>query len=146
MEPEVSLPCSQEPSTLPILSRINSVRTTLSIPRSIVMLSLHLRLCLPSGLFPSLTSKFCLHSFWPLCVLHAFFCNNRAILLFLIILQICTYITFLFILSFKKFKCLRHFYDVLQTRSINNFSLSLTRLVDNRADITKEIYWRTWWQ
>jgi hypothetical protein len=55
MEPEGSLPCSQEPPKVPILNQIDPVYT---IPlyiclRSILTLSTHQRLGLPSGLFPS---------------------------------------------------------------------------------------------
>jgi hypothetical protein len=41
------------PPLVPILSRINSVHTILSYLRSTLILSSHLRLGLPSGLFPS---------------------------------------------------------------------------------------------
>jgi hypothetical protein len=48
MEPEGSLlPCSQEPSTGPY------PEPDRSSPRSILIVSIHLRLGLPSGLFPS---------------------------------------------------------------------------------------------
>jgi hypothetical protein len=49
-EPECSSPCSQEPSTGPYPEPDRSSSISL---RSILILSTHLRLCLPSGLFPS---------------------------------------------------------------------------------------------
>jgi hypothetical protein len=55
MEPEISLPCSEEPSTGPY----PEPRSIQSIPlhpislRSILILSIHLHFHLPSGLFPS---------------------------------------------------------------------------------------------
>jgi hypothetical protein len=51
MEPEGSMPCSREPSTFPILRHINPIHA-ISL-RSILILSTHLHLGLPSGLFPS---------------------------------------------------------------------------------------------
>jgi hypothetical protein len=54
MEPEGSLPCSQHPSTDPYpLSQIDPVHTIASYLRSILILSTHLRLGIPSGLFRS---------------------------------------------------------------------------------------------
>jgi hypothetical protein len=53
MEPDGSLPCSQELSTGPILSQINPEHTTSSCPRSISVLSIHLCLDLRNGFFPS---------------------------------------------------------------------------------------------
>jgi hypothetical protein len=50
MEPDGSVPCSEEHSRA---SQINPVHTTPSDLRSILILSTHLRLGLPSGLFPS---------------------------------------------------------------------------------------------
>jgi hypothetical protein len=51
MEPEVSLPCSQKPSTGPILSQIDPIHT---IPSYLPKIHFNiLRLGLPSGLFPS---------------------------------------------------------------------------------------------
>jgi hypothetical protein len=54
MEPEGSWPCSQEPSTgpYPEPDRSNPYNPILPL-RSILILSTHLRLYLPSGLFPS---------------------------------------------------------------------------------------------
>jgi hypothetical protein len=54
MEPEGSLPCSQEPSTgpYPEPDRSSPYHPILSLLRSILILSTHLRLGLPSGLFP----------------------------------------------------------------------------------------------
>jgi hypothetical protein len=51
MEPEGSLPHSQELSISPILSQTNPVHTM--SPRSILVLSTHLSLGLPIVLFPS---------------------------------------------------------------------------------------------
>jgi hypothetical protein len=56
MEPEDSLPCSQEPPLVPILSQINPVHTIPSYPislRSTLILFTHPRRGLHSGLFPS---------------------------------------------------------------------------------------------
>jgi hypothetical protein len=50
MEPVGSLPCSQEPSTDTYLNQINPVHTT---PSKMYFNIVHLRLGLPSGLFPS---------------------------------------------------------------------------------------------
>jgi hypothetical protein len=54
MEPEGSLPCSQEPSTGPYSEsdQSNPYEPILSL-RSILILSTHLRLGFPNGLFPS---------------------------------------------------------------------------------------------
>jgi hypothetical protein len=53
MEPEGSLPCSQKPSLDPILSQLIQIAPSITISiRSILMLSSHLRLGLPSGLLP----------------------------------------------------------------------------------------------
>jgi hypothetical protein len=52
MEPEGLLPCSNEPSTSLILSHINTFHTTPAYLRLIFILSRHLGLGLPSGLFP----------------------------------------------------------------------------------------------
>jgi hypothetical protein len=54
MEPEVSLPSSQEPSTdfYPEPDRSSPYHPIASL-RSILILHTHLRLGLPSGLFPS---------------------------------------------------------------------------------------------
>jgi hypothetical protein len=73
MEPKGSLPCSQEPSTSPyILSQIDSVHTIQPIsPRSILILSTHLRLGLTSGLFPS---------GFPTNILYAFFFSSPFVL------------------------------------------------------------------
>jgi hypothetical protein len=51
MEPEGSLLCSQEPPLFPILSQINPIQSIYL--QSTLILSTHLRLGLPSGLFPS---------------------------------------------------------------------------------------------
>jgi hypothetical protein len=55
MEPEVSSPCSQEPYTGPYPEPVRSSPhlPILSLLRSILILFTHLRLGLPSGLFPS---------------------------------------------------------------------------------------------
>jgi hypothetical protein len=50
MEPEGSIPCSQEPATGPYPETYQSHPIPL---RAILILSTHLRLALPSGLFPS---------------------------------------------------------------------------------------------
>jgi hypothetical protein len=64
MEPEGSLPCSQEPSPLvPIISQINPIQTIRTYLRSILILSTHLRLGLPSGLFPSAFPSNILYAF-----------------------------------------------------------------------------------
>jgi hypothetical protein len=57
MEPEGSLQCSQEPSTGPyskpdLSSPYHLILSVISL-RSILILYTHLRLCLPSDLFPS---------------------------------------------------------------------------------------------
>jgi hypothetical protein len=54
-EPKGSSPCSQEPSTGPYPEPVRSspYHPILSLPRSILILSTHLRLGLPSGLLPS---------------------------------------------------------------------------------------------
>jgi hypothetical protein len=53
MEPEGSLPCSQEPSTGPYPEPDRSSPYHPISVRSIVILSTHLRLGLPIGIFPS---------------------------------------------------------------------------------------------
>jgi hypothetical protein len=55
MELEGSLPFSQKPSTGPYSEpdRSSPYHPIPSYLRSILILSIHLRLCLPSGLFPS---------------------------------------------------------------------------------------------
>jgi hypothetical protein len=53
MEPEGSLPCSQEPSTGPYPEPDQTIPSHLISLRSILVLSTHLRLGLPNGLFPS---------------------------------------------------------------------------------------------
>jgi hypothetical protein len=55
MEPEDSLPCSHEPSTGPYHERYESspYHPIICLLRLIIMLSSHLRLGLPSCLFPS---------------------------------------------------------------------------------------------
>jgi hypothetical protein len=73
MELEGSLPCSQEPSISPYLSQTNPVNTTPSYLRSILILSSHLCLDLPSGLFPSRFATNILYAFlFSPFVLHAF--------------------------------------------------------------------------
>jgi hypothetical protein len=55
MEPEGSLPCSQEPATghYPELHASSPHLSILFLLKSILILSSHLRLGLPNGLFPS---------------------------------------------------------------------------------------------
>jgi hypothetical protein len=65
MEPEGSSPCSQEPSPLvPTLSQIDPVHIIPSYLRYILILSTHLRLGLPSGLFPYGFSTEILYAFF----------------------------------------------------------------------------------
>jgi hypothetical protein len=54
MEPEGSLPCSQQPATCPYPEPNESTSPNPISVRSILMLSSHLRLGLPSGLLPSM--------------------------------------------------------------------------------------------
>jgi hypothetical protein len=66
MEPEGSSPYSQEPSIGPIPSQIDPVHTIPShpiSPGSILILSTHLRLGLPSGLFPSGFATYMVYAF-----------------------------------------------------------------------------------
>jgi hypothetical protein len=54
MELEGSLPCSQEPPPVPILNQMNLIHTLQPyVPKISLILSSHLHLSLPSGLFPS---------------------------------------------------------------------------------------------
>jgi hypothetical protein len=53
MEPEGSIPCSQEPSTGPYPEPYQSTPSHPIFLRSILILFTHLRLSIPSGLFPS---------------------------------------------------------------------------------------------
>jgi hypothetical protein len=73
MEPEGSLSCSQEPSTgpYPEPDHANPSHPILSLVRSILMLYTHLRLGLPSGLFPSDFPTNILYAFFSPFVLHA---------------------------------------------------------------------------
>jgi hypothetical protein len=71
MEPEGSLLCSQEPSTARILSKFNPVHNIPSYLRTILILSIYLRLGLPSGLFPSGFPTNIVHFSSPSFVLHS---------------------------------------------------------------------------
>jgi hypothetical protein len=62
-EPEGSSPCSQEPSTGPYPEPVQSSPSHSISPRSILILSTHIRLGLPSGLFPSGFLTNILHAF-----------------------------------------------------------------------------------
>jgi hypothetical protein len=67
MEPHCSLQCSQEPFTCAYLTHIGPVHTTPFYLRSILILSSHLRLGLPSALFPSgFPNKSYMHSCFPM--------------------------------------------------------------------------------
>jgi hypothetical protein len=73
MEPEGSLPCSQKPSTGPYSGPDESspYHRNLSLSRSILILSTHLHLGLPSGLIPSgflKNIKRCLRDHFAVCV------------------------------------------------------------------------------
>jgi hypothetical protein len=81
MEPEGSLPRSQEPSTDPYREPDRSNPYHL---RSILILSTHLRLGLPSGLFPSGFPTNILYVFFPIRPT----CPAHLILLALIILVV----------------------------------------------------------
>jgi hypothetical protein len=81
--PKLHYHVHKSPPIVPILSQINPVHTIPSYLRSILILSTHLRLGLPSGLFPSAS---------PTNILYGFFspirstCHAHLILLHLIIL------------------------------------------------------------
>jgi hypothetical protein len=63
MEPEGLIPCSKEHSTGPYPEKIQSTPSH-SIPqRSILILSIHLRLGLTNGLFPSGFPTYILYAF-----------------------------------------------------------------------------------
>jgi hypothetical protein len=73
MEPEGSLPCSQDPSTGPNHEpdQSNPYHSILYLLRSILILSSHLRQGLSSGLFASGSPTNTLHAFiFSICVLH----------------------------------------------------------------------------
>jgi hypothetical protein len=58
MEPEGSLPRSQDPETSPYPEQTNPVRTVRPISLlPVLILSSHLRLGLPTGVFPSALSR-----------------------------------------------------------------------------------------
>jgi hypothetical protein len=72
MEPEGSLPCSQEPSTVPFLSQINPIHTIPSYLRSLLIFFTHLRLGLPQrSLSFWLSHQYLMHFSSPPFVLHA---------------------------------------------------------------------------
>jgi hypothetical protein len=83
--PKIYYRLHKSPPLVPILNYINIVHTTSSCLRSILILSTHLRFCVPSGLFPS--------GFPPISYMHSSFsiratCPDHLILLGLIILII----------------------------------------------------------
>jgi len=53
MEPDISLRCSQQSATFPVLSHLNSVHAIQFTFKSILILFSHLRLVLPTRLYPS---------------------------------------------------------------------------------------------
>jgi hypothetical protein len=73
MEPEGSLPCSQQPTPCPYLEPDQFSSNPHSFPsRSILILNSHLRLGIPSRLLPSTYHTQTLHTLYCApCVLHA---------------------------------------------------------------------------
>jgi len=63
MEPEGSLPCSQEPAAGPCPEPLESATSHPIYPSSILIFPFHLRLVLSSGLFPKVFLNKMLHAF-----------------------------------------------------------------------------------